>query len=137
MSSLVLRTVSSNGGVITRSTAYAIASLARTLPVSAYSLDRDGDDEEDDDGEAEDDSNEDGEAAAQTDGNNVTFGNPREPDGHYVASGQKGTQNPLPTMDELEELASQFGERLTQFGVQTRVWQVRQLGTGISGFTGC
>lgn len=45
----------------------------------------------------------------------------------FITSGQTDTQNPLPSMAELEELASHFGERLTQFGVQSRVWQVESV----------
>ena len=34
---------------------------------------------------------------------------------------------PLPSMDELERIASHFGPTIRQFGVQTRVWQVSPL----------
>ncbi|KAL5514673.1 hypothetical protein ACEPAG_1989 [Sanghuangporus baumii] len=96
-----------------RPNAYAIANLARTLPFSPYSLDGNEGDEDDDEDE--------------NGGNDGLFAERREADARFAASGQRGTQNPLPTMDELEELASQFGERLTQFGVQTRVWQVERV----------
>ncbi|KAL5520814.1 hypothetical protein ACEPAF_2817 [Sanghuangporus sanghuang] len=90
-----------------RSDAYAIANL----PFSPYNLDGDDDDEEEDEEE----------------GSGGLLVERREPDSRFAASGQRGTQNPLPNMDELEELATQFGERLAQFGVQTRVWQVERI----------
>ena len=34
---------------------------------------------------------------------------------------------PLPSMDELERIASHLGPTIRQFGVQTRVWQVSPL----------
>ena len=34
---------------------------------------------------------------------------------------------PLPSMDELERIASHFSPTILQFGVQTRVWQVSPL----------
>ncbi|OCB90530.1 hypothetical protein A7U60_g2264 [Sanghuangporus baumii] len=91
-----------------RSNAYAIANLARTLPFSPFNLDGDEDDDEEDDEE----------------GSGGLFVERREADSRFAASGQRGTQNPFPNMDELEELAAQFGERLAQFGVQTRIWQI-------------
>ncbi|KAL5497830.1 hypothetical protein ACEPAH_2761 [Sanghuangporus vaninii] len=91
--------------------AHAIANLARTLPFSPYNLDGDDDDDED----------------SEEEGSGGLFVERREVESRFAASGQRGAQNPLPTMDELEELATQFGERLTQFGVQTRVWQVERI----------
>lgn len=48
---------------------------------------------------------------------------------HQQPVGRTQTQGPWPTMAELEELAGQFGVNVTQFGVQTRVWQVERIFT--------
>lgn len=42
-----------------------------------------------------------------------------------LESDEIDVNRPLPSMDELERIASHFGPTIHQFGVQTRVWQVR------------
>lgn len=75
-----------------------------------------------DDDQGDDDVSDDLEGLGSLFGNNALI----EAETERGALAVFDARRPLPSMEELEVLAAHFPESVKQFGVQSRVWQVRQ-----------